>query len=161
MDSFVSIVEQSALSQFLRANPWFWPTSEILHFIGLALLVGVIGTFDLRMLGVGKRVDIDSLHALIPWGVFGFAVNLITGTLFFVCLPRAYIGNPVFLAKIGFIALAGANVLLFYVTGVFRRVKELKPGEDAPPPAKLIAASSLVLWIVVMFCGRLMPFFAE
>ena len=43
------------VSPFMHA-PYGWAACETLHFIGLSLLIGMIGTFDLRLLGVAKRV---------------------------------------------------------------------------------------------------------
>ena len=31
--------------------PWVWPLCETLHFVGLALVIGVAGFFDLRLMG--------------------------------------------------------------------------------------------------------------
>jgi hypothetical protein len=54
--------------------------------------------------------------------------------------------------------LAGANLLLFYCTSAFRSVEHLGPGEDAPMFAKIIAASSIILWIAAIVLGRYIPF---
>jgi hypothetical protein len=73
--------------------PWVWPASETLHFIGLALLVGIVGTIDLRMLGMAKNMPFRPLHRLLPWAIAGFGINLITGILFFAGDPFQYIHN--------------------------------------------------------------------
>ena len=49
-------------------------------------------------------------------------------------------------------------MILFYVTGLYRRVDSLPAGADAPMAAKLIAATSLILWLGVLFWGRMLPF---
>jgi len=138
--------------------PWIWPLCEILHFIGLALVVGVAGVFDLRMLGMGKGLPVASLQRLMPWAVVGFAINLITGFLFFSGDPFQYIHNIAFAFKLLFVALAGVNVLLFYATGLSRRVDGVAAGGDVPAAAKLTAAASLFLWVGVMYWGRMLPF---
>jgi hypothetical protein len=66
--------------------------------------------------------------------------------------------NDAFKMKLLFMTCAGINVLLFYTT-VYHRIKVLGPGDDAPAPAKTMAAVSLVCWIGVMSCGRLLTFF--
>ena len=45
---------------------WAWPIAESLHFIGLSLLVGTIGLFDLRLLGLARGIPIAAMHRLIP-----------------------------------------------------------------------------------------------
>src|SRR6478752_6404104 len=84
------------LSYFVTHYTWVWPTCETLHFIGLAMLFGVVGLLDLRMLGVAKRLPGKPLHELIPWGILGFVVNLITGALFFSGDPGQYLHNWAF-----------------------------------------------------------------
>src|SRR5262249_33732852 len=63
-----------------------------------------------------------------------------------------------FAFKLLFIGLAGVNVIVFYVTGLYRRVDGVGAGGDVPGPAKVAAAVSLFLWIGVMFWGRMLPF---
>jgi len=139
--------------------PWIWPACETLHFIGLALLMGCIGVLDLRVLGVAKGLELQPLQErLVPWGILGFVINLITGALFFTGNPYQYIRNVAFGYKMLFVALAGANVLFFYVTGLHRKVDLLGADEDAPAAAKVVAAMSLFLWIGVMYWGRMLPF---
>lgn len=138
--------------------PWLWPLCETLHFMGLAILIGVVGVFDLRMLGVAKGLPVGPIQRLMPWAMLGFTINLTTGFLFFTGDPFQYIHNIAFGFKMLFIALAGVNAILFYVTGVSRRVDGVGPGHDAPPAAKVIAAASLFLWIGVMYWGRMLPF---
>ena len=52
---------------------WGWPMAESIHFIGLTLLVGTVGMFDLRLLGVAKQIAPAALHRLIRYGVAGGA----------------------------------------------------------------------------------------
>lgn len=138
--------------------PWLWPLCEILHFIGMALLVGIVGILDLRMLGVAKGIEPGPFERLVPWAIGGFVLNAITGFLFFAGEPFQYIDNNIFWIKLVFIALAGLNALAFYVLGIGRRVNVLRAGESAPLAAKFIAAISLVLWVGVIYWGRMLPF---
>ena len=48
--------------------------------------------------------------------------------------------------------------LLFYATGLFRKVEAMGPGDDAPVGAKVVAAASLILWAGVMYMGRMLPY---
>ena len=107
---------------------------------------------------MAKRIPIAALHKLIPWGLFGFAINVTTGSLFLLTEPDQYIYNPSFQFKILFITLAGTNALLFYLT-TYRRAMAANASADAARSAKLIAAVSLSLWIGVIVCGRLLTFF--
>jgi len=55
--------------------PWIWPLCETLHFMGLALLVGIVGAFDLRMLGMAKELPLGPLQRLMPWAILGFTIT--------------------------------------------------------------------------------------
>jgi uncharacterized membrane protein len=144
---------------------WAWPVCETLHFIGLCLLFGIAAVVDLRVLGWMKGISFSTLHRLLPWGILGFGVNLVTGMLFFVADPGQYLpksgywgGNlygGAFEWKMVLILLAGLNMLYFTV---FDTPWHLKAGDDAPMISKLIAASALVMVFGVMFCGRMLPF---
>jgi hypothetical protein len=138
--------------------PWIWPACETLHFIGLALLMGCIGIVDLRMVGFVKGLELGPLQRLIPWGIGGFLINLVTGVLFFIGNPGQYVRNIAFMWKLVFLALAGLNVLVFYCMGLGRKVCDVGPDEDAPTAARVIAGASLFFWFGVIYWGRMLPF---
>ena len=117
----VAAIERHSPVADLMRTAWAWPIAESLHFLGLCLLVGAIGSFDLRLLGVARSVPIAAVHRLIPWGLLGFAINVASGLLFVLTEPDQYIYNPSFHLKVLFLAIAGLNASLFYVTS-FRQV---------------------------------------
>lgn len=157
-DRLVQAFANTPLVSSFMHTAWGWPLCESLHFWGLSLLVGTIATFDLRLLGMAKHVPIAALHRLVPWGILGYSVNVITGAMFLLTEPDQYIYNPAFHFKMLFMGLAGVNVLAFYST-VFRKLEVLGPGDDTPRSAKLIGGASLFLWIAVIVCGRLLTFY--
>jgi cytochrome bd-type quinol oxidase subunit 1 len=138
-------------------SQWGWPMAESIHFLGLSMLVGCVGVFDLRLLGMAKRIPIAALHKLIPWGLLGFAINATSGACFLLTEPDQYIYNPSFQFKVLFIMIAGLNALLFYVTS-WGRVNA-DGTINAPRAGKIAAAISLSMWISVIVCGRLLTFY--
>ena len=154
----VAAIEAHSPVATLMQTHWAWPVVESLHFIGLCLLVGAIGSFDLRLLGVARRVPIASVHRLIPWGIAGFVLNACTGLLFVLTEPDQYIYNPSFHLKVLSLAIAGVNAGLFYVT-TFKQVFGPAPVLDAPRRAKAIALVSLCAWMTVIVCGRMLTFY--
>lgn len=148
---------QIGIYEFMNTK-WAWPTIESLHFLGLCLLIGAVGTFDFRMLGVAKNISLAALHRLIPIGVFGFSLNVITGSLFFLAAPAQYLYNPAFQTKISFMMCAGINMLFFYAT-TSHAVKQTSENIGLMARAKLIAIISLICWAGVITGGRLITFF--
>jgi uncharacterized membrane protein len=143
------------VGSFIVSTKWVWPTCETLHFIGLSLLFGVAALIDLRMLGMFTSIPFSALHRLMPWGIMGFGLNVITGMIFFIGAPGQYTTNPAFHWKMIMILLAGVNVVYFTL---FDEPWDLGPGEDAPALAKAVAVTALILVVGVLWCGRMLPF---
>jgi len=137
---------------------WAWPIAESIHFIGLTLLIGTVGMFDLRLLGVGRQIAPAQLHRLIKYGVAGFIGNILTGLCFLSGAPDQYIYNRAFRWKLVFLAVAGLNILVFY-SAFFRKIRTLGAGEAIPFGARMVGAVSLSAWIGVITAGRLLTFF--
>ena len=149
------------VAELMTANKWWWAFMMDLHFVGLVLLIGTVGILDLRMLGFAKQIPIDPLHRLVPWAMAGFGLNLVTGVMAFTGMDQYYTYDWAFWLKILAIMVLGLNVAAFYLTGAFDSVEGLGPGDDAPPLAKFIAATSLFLWFTVITLGRYIQSFAD
>jgi uncharacterized membrane protein len=151
----IAWMTSTAVAGYVNRIPWVWPASETFHFIGLSLLFGILLLVNLRMLGMAKLLSFVDLHRLLPWGLLGFGLNLITGMLFFIGTPEQYTANVAFFWKMAFLMLAGINVL--YLT-VFDEAWNLGPADNAPLRAKVFAALAIFLWVGVIFFGRMLPF---
>jgi len=143
------------LGDFVIGRTWMWPTLETLHFVGLCLLFTTVLIVNLRLLGMITVVPYSAVYQLLPIGMLGFAVNLITGMLFFVGIPSQYNANPVFYWKIVFVLLGGLNTTYFMLVDDAWRAG---PGIDAPAGSKLAAASAIFIWVAVLYCGHMLPF---
>jgi hypothetical protein len=142
---------------FMRTH-WGWPAAESVHFIGLSLLFGTLVVWDLRLLGVGRRIPFAALHALLRWTLIGFALSAGSGVMFLMTEPTEYIYNPSFHFKMVCLAVAGLNAAAFYISGYGRAVT--RGAQDEPPrAAKLFAVVSLLAWLGVIVFGRLLTFY--
>jgi uncharacterized membrane protein len=150
-----AIEAATIVASFVIDNPWVWPGSETLHFIGLSLLFGVVLMVNLRMLGLVRNVPFLAIHRLLPWGMIGLAVNTATGMLFFVAKPEQYTYNLAFQWKVVFLLLAGGNLLFLTV---FEDAWVFGEGDEPRLPVKLVAACSIFLWVGVIFFGRMLPY---
>ena len=160
MDSFVLWLRATPASEWINSSTWIWPLCESLHFMGLSLLVGITGFFDLRLMGFFRRVSVAAARDLMPFALIGFAINVVTGLVFLTGLPEQYARNPVWWYKVGFLMLAGLNAL-FYETRLSATVLALGPGSDTPTAVKLIGLVSLVSWFAVLYCGRMLAFIGD
>jgi hypothetical protein len=135
-----------------------WPLMQSLHLLGFTLLIGTVGFFDLRALGVAKGIPLRTIHRLIPWGIAGYVGNFLLGIVFFSVHPEQYYYNNAFRLKLLFMAVAGINLLVFYGTGAFAQAKSLPADADVPLRIKVIAGTSLFAWVAVLVCGRMITF---
>lgn len=148
-------------TQLMVANKWWWASMMVMHFVGLSLVIGVVGAIDLRIMGFGRDLPFAPLHRLLPLAMAGFGINVVTGMLAFIGMPAYYAADIAFWFKLGALMLLGLNAAVFYLTGIFDRVERLGPGEDAALSAKIVAASSLVLWFTVIISGRYIQHFED
>jgi len=142
------------VGNYVRDTPWPWVTAETLHFVGLSILIGVLALINLRLLGFMKNFSPTLLMRLLPWGMVGYAINAMTGMLFFAASPQQYYDNPAFFWKLIFLMLGGANIVYF----TFDHGWQVEAGREVPSLSKILAVSSLFLWIGVMYWGSMLPF---
>lgn len=149
----------------LRASRWVYPLVNAAHIVGLALLFGAILPLDLRLLGAWRSISLPQLsRVLLPVALAGLALAATTGLMMFAVSATKYATTPVFLLKLGLIAAALANALLLRRSPAWRSGGSLtRAPEPGHPPAarlKLAAGLSLVLWLAVILCGRLIAYLA-
>ncbi len=156
-ESLVQAIEGGAINTWVLSTYWLWPLLEIIHFIGLALLLGAMIIVDLRLAGYLRQININSVHGLLPWAVIGFVMNLASGFLFFFGDPGRYSINIGFQIKMVLVLLAGLNVLVF-VLKINPRIRNWDPHGDTSGFAKTVAWVSLATWTGVLLLGRLIPY---
>jgi len=145
------------LGYFVYALPWTWPIMETIHFFGLCLLLGGLIVIDLRLLGVNRIIPTMTVHDLLPIVIFGFVLNLVTGVLFFVGDPHRYAPNIAFQLKMVLVVLAGLNAL-YYQKKIAPEIDGWTEHSEIPMNAKVVGATSLILWFGVLAYGRLIPY---
>jgi hypothetical protein len=160
MTAFAIWLKGTALSQALSAQAaWLWALAESLHFVGLVLVIGCAGFFDLRLLGFMKgRVSVAAARQLIPWAQVGLCISLATGLVFFISEPQQYVVKTAWWAKVAFLGLAVMNAVVFEVA-YGRRLDELGEEDDTPVSYKVIGLVSLLGWLGALYFGRMLPYF--
>jgi hypothetical protein len=152
-------LQATALSHAMVTQPWLWAICETLHFVGLALLIGTAGVFDLRLLGFIKRVSLGAVMDLRGWAALGLLINLVTGVMFMTGAPSQYLHNAAWWWKVAFIAVAGLNIAVFELRpGTRALVASVGANDDTPLRLKLAGGVSLFSWFAVLYFGRMLPF---
>ena len=158
IETLTNEIMASQLSQWIQATYWLWPVLEIIHFFGLTLLMGGLIIVDLRMIGFFPTINLQGVKKLLPFVIFGFLLNLITGILFVYGDPSRYAINIGFQIKLILILLAGCNAAIYHLR-VESYVQDLGSSSRRPPlTIKLVGLTSLSLWTAVLLLGRLIPY---
>jgi hypothetical protein len=141
----VGLVDSNPFA-WLATHPYAYPLLEVAHIAGIALLVGNLVLFELRVWGLGAALPVQALARLaLPLALAGFALAAGSGALMFASQPADLLASRVFLIKLALVALAGLNAAMFHWRGGSAHI-------DAA--ARVQTLLSLGLWLAVILCGR-------
>lgn len=141
-------LEFSGLGSAARGSVWLYPLANLAHVLGASLLVGAILVFDLLLLR--SRFDLALAISRTALGVAatGLALLLISGPVMFSAEATAFGRNPIFLAKMLFVAAGLANIALYH------GAKQRAASKPVPAVARWHAAMSAGIWIITVIAGR-------
>ena len=151
-------IEGLAIAKAMREELWLYPAVEIVHIIGFSILVGSVVMFDLRVLGLSRRISVRALaRHLLPWSVAALLIIVPTGLLMFSAHAGDFLNNRAFQLKMALLLTAGMNAAIFH-TGPFQSAAAWDTDATAPLGARISVALSLVLWFSIISCGRLLAY---
>jgi hypothetical protein len=146
----------------LHESEVVFPIIQVVHVLGLVLMVGTVVLVDLRLLGVlfPRQPAQDICGPLLKVSWTGFTVLCLSGVLLFSAQAEPMYGNTFFRLKFLLLAISGLNVAVFHST-TYRRVAEWGPTGATPLHAKAAAALSLLVWAGVMSASHFIPYFGS
>lgn len=153
--AFAGWLDAAGVRQWASATPWVYPAANVLHVLGVALLVGGIGIVDLRMAGLWRNLPVAPLsRALTPVAVAGLLILVASGLVLFAADAAALAVSWVFRLKLVFVAAALLNALIFRAAWQRR----IEAGAEIPLQARVSAFLSLLVWLTVATLGRLIAY---
>jgi hypothetical protein len=153
--ALAAALEASALGAWAR-DGWHYPIVNVLHLIGLALLVGPIVLLDLRLLGFGRAFAPDAVSAAVtPLAAGGLLLMLASGIALLVADAAALAANRMLLLKLLLVALGLANAIAFRVLYGRHLVRWQ---QAVPLPARVQASLSILTWGSALVAGRLIAY---
>ena len=149
--SVLETISQTALIRWVAESDWGYPIVLTGHAIGMALVVGILLMFDLRVLGVGTRMPFAAIRPYFRVAWLGFAVNLVSGTLLFFVNYNAFLHNTAFLSKL--------SLLLMAAIGTWLLVREAYGVAGATSRrARVLAFACVLLWFGAITAGRIVGY---
>lgn len=130
----------------LQSHPWAYPVLEIVHLVGIALLLGNLVLFELRVFGRGAALPLRELARLaLSLAAGGFLLAAGSGLTMFAVQPAELLANRAFTLKMLLLFAAGCNAAWFHARGSLAHPDGL---------ARVQVLLSTVLWVSVLACGR-------
>lgn len=130
----------------LQSHAWAYPALEVVHIVGIALLLGNLVALELRVFGRAAALPVQALARLsLSIALAGFALAAASGLLMFATRPAELVANRIFVIKMGLLMAAGCNAAWFHGRHSLARL-------DALARAQMLLSTAI--WLAVVFCGR-------
>jgi hypothetical protein len=157
--AFFEQLADTSWSTDLHESQYAYSIIESVHVWAMSVFFGLAVMFDLRLLGWAfPNVPIPEFNRrVLPWTIAAFVIMVISGTLLFFAIPLRSYQNLFFRGKMILLVLAGLNAWFFHA----RLYAEAAAGDGSGLPTRstrIAGALSLVLWIGVVFSGRMIAY---
>jgi len=157
--AFFEQLADTSWSVGLHESELAYSIIESIHVWTLCLFFGLVMMFDLRLLGwTLQKVPVSEVvRRLLPWTIAGFIIMVISGTILFYAIPLRSYQSIFFRFKMLLLLLAALNVWMFH-SRVFPTVATWDAQRVPPRAARIAGAVSLMLWIGIVFSGRMIAY---
>ncbi len=153
MDQTLAWLAALPPAEFLRSSTWAYPFAEIVHLVGLTVLVGSVFVVDLRLIGAGRALPLNTLtRFILPWSLASLLLIVPSGMLLFLAHAPDLFPNPAFRIKLALLLLAALNAMFFH--------RSIRVEDDAKSTTRgrYAAWISLTLWLSIIAAGRLIAY---
>jgi hypothetical protein len=159
MQDFLVALEQLSLSKFIHESSsiWAFPFVLTLHTLGMCLIMGANIIVSMRLLGIASNLPFKPLRRLFPYMWVGLILSILSGFALAIAAATTRLLNPILLFKLVVIILA-APIMWRMQKKIFDDASV--PEGALPPGARMMAASQLFLWVIVLTAGRLIAYSA-
>ena len=151
-------LEESGVGRLMRESLWLYPSVEVLHILGFAMVLVSVLLFDVRVLGRQDHLAVDDMgRFLLPAAWLGMGMAAVTGFMLLATQAVDIGTQPVFWIKMGLVVVAGINALVFH-RWCLRHLYRWNRLTRAPWRARLVAVMSIAAWLGVLVSGRLIAY---
>jgi hypothetical protein len=152
-------LEGSAFAAAIRQSPFAYMVANVAHILSLMVFFGAVAVIDLRLAGFFPATwPGATLRRARIVATLGFIGLLTSGFVLFAAEASHIVLNLIFKIKLVLILLGLMNVGAFEML-VASKVRDLQPQTPMPAAARMIGVGSLLIWLGVAACGRLIAYF--
>ena len=130
----------------LKTHAWAYPLLEVVHIVGIALLVGNLVLLELRAFGHGATLPVPDLARLsLTLAVIGFSLAGLSGLVMFSTQANELLSNRAFTLKLLLLFAAGSNAAVFHARQSLHKLDRT---------ARMLMLLSTLIWVGVITLGR-------
>ena len=146
----VPALESLPFAMALREHGFAYTLVKGVHLFGIAMLVGSVVAFDLRVLGYGRTIPVTWLaRHLLPLAVASLTFIIPTGLALFAANATVLQAQSAFMLKM--IAIMGGAILaISFHTGPYKQIADWDTTVKAPVSARIMATLSALGWLTVL-----------
>ncbi len=146
---------EAVLVGLAARHSWLPGATLISHLFCVAIVIGTVVAFDLRLLGFWRFMPVRDLHrVLIPLALLLILPAAASGALLYAFHADTLVGNGAFVWKM--LALFGAAInAMIFATGPWQSVSSWD-AQRTPAGAKVCALVSIALLMLIAACGVLL-----
>jgi hypothetical protein len=156
---FCAWLAATPLSASLATLTWAIPLVQTIHILAISALIGSAVLFNSHLLSAATSGEaVPAIAArFLRWIWCSLPVLLVSGVIMIIAEPARELRNPVFRTKM--LLILGAMVLTRVLQRPLRQ-SAASSGIDGARRGLAIAlsATSLLLWVAVIFAGRLIAY---
>ncbi|MFN3737568.1 hypothetical protein [Hydrogenophaga sp.] len=153
--SLIERVDASAYAEWIRNSDILYPLLQVVHIIGISIVVGSLIAGNVRVLGAARDLPLrDFSRHLYRWVLVGLVLFLLTGVHMAVAFLHIFAVNPVMGIKLVLLALAVAVNVYLYRWQFAAAVAPTQAGARQ----KALAALSVLLLLTIIVMGKLLAY---
>ena len=130
----------------VELSSWAYPVLEIVHIVGIAMLLGNLVLLELRVFGRGRNLPVADLARLsLGVALVGFSLAALSGGVMFATRPLELLSNRAFTLKMVLLLTAACNAAWFHGRQSLDKLDLT---------ARALMVVSTLIWIAIVACGR-------
>ena len=144
-------ISDSSLTLWIVTHFWVLPIIQVVHILAIAGSFASVLMINARMFGIAgssSMADTANRYIRVLW--WSFLILVISGLGMIIAEPIRELINPIFWIKMVLVVF-GVTVVIWFHKGVLRHVAA---GRDIVAGDKATGLFLVLLWCVIMLCGR-------
>lgn len=148
-------ISDTSASMWIVTHFWAIPIIQVIHIIAIAASFSSILMINARMFGIaGSSTMAETANRYIRVLWWALVVLILSGIGMIIGEPVRELINPYFWIKMGLVVF-GILVSIWFHKGV---LKHVAAGRDIVASDKATAVFLVLLWMVIMYCGRFIAY---